>query len=54
AAVLSGAGPAVIALSTQAELPAEALEFGAANGFTVSEMSVGDGVRWASGVPVRS
>ena len=28
----------------QAELPAEVLEFGAANGFTVSEMSVGDGV----------
>ena len=54
AAVLSGAGPAVIALSTQPELPAEALEFGAANGFTVSEMSVGDGVRWASGVAVRS
>jgi homoserine kinase len=54
AAVLSGAGPAVIGLSTQAELPAEALEFGAANGFTVSEMSVGNGVKWSSGVPVRS
>jgi len=54
AAVLSGAGPAVIGLSTQSELPAEVLEFGAANGFTVSEMSVGDGVRWASGVAVRS
>jgi homoserine kinase len=54
AAVLSGAGPAVLALSTQPELPAEALEFGAANGFTVSEMSAGDGVRWASGVPARS
>jgi homoserine kinase len=54
AAVLSGAGPAVIALSTNPELPAEALEFGAANGFTVSEMSVGDGVRWTSGVAVRS
>ena len=54
AAVLSGAGPAVLALSTHSELPAEALEFGAANGFTVSEMSVGDGVRWASGVAVRS
>ncbi|OBB15853.1 homoserine kinase [Mycobacteriaceae bacterium 1482268.1] len=54
AAVLSGAGPAVIGLSTQAELPAEALEFGAANGFTVSEMSVGEGVRWTSGVPVGS
>jgi homoserine kinase len=54
AAVLSGAGPAVIGLSTQSELPAEALEFGAANGFTVSEISVGDGVRWTSGIPVRS
>jgi homoserine kinase len=53
-AVLSGAGPAVLALSTQQELPAEVLEFGAANGFTVSEMSVGEGVRWASGIPVRS
>jgi homoserine kinase len=54
AAVLSGAGPAVIALSTQPELPAEALEYGAANGFTVSEMAVGDGVRWTSGVAARS
>ena len=54
AAVLSGAGPAVLGLTTQQELPAEALEFGAANGFTVSEMSVGDGVRWTSGIPVRS
>jgi homoserine kinase len=54
AAVLSGAGPAVIGLTTQAELPVEALEYGAANGFTVSEMSVGDGVRWTSGVAVRS
>ena len=53
AAVLSGAGPAVLGLSTQQELPAEALEYGTANGFTVSEMSVGDGVRWTSGVPVR-
>ena len=54
AAVLSGAGPAVLGLTTQPELPVEVLDFGAANGFTVSEMSVGDGVRWASGVPVRS
>jgi homoserine kinase len=53
-AVLSGAGPAVIALSTASELPAEALEYGAANGFTVREMTVGDGVRWTSGVAVRS
>ena len=54
AAVLSGAGSAVIALCTASELPAEALEYGAANGFAVSEMPVGDGVRWTSGVAVRS
>ena len=54
AAVLSGAGPAVIALSAHPELPAEALEYGAANGFTVSEMAVGEGVRWTSGVAARA
>ena len=54
AAVLSGAGPAVIALSAEPELPAEALEYGTANGFTVSELAVGEGVRWTSGVVVRS
>jgi homoserine kinase len=53
-AVLSGAGPAVIALSTDPELPAEALEYGTANGFTVSEMAVGAGVRWTSGVAART
>jgi homoserine kinase len=52
-AVLSGAGPAVIALTTATELPREALEFGAANGFAVGEMSVGEGVRWAAGVAAR-
>ena len=35
AAVLSGAGPAVIAFSTAPELPAEAVEYGAAHGFAV-------------------
>lgn len=49
AAVLSGAGPAVIALGTEPQLPQEALEYGAANGFTVSAMAVGDGVRWGAG-----
>ncbi|HEU0190239.1 MAG TPA: homoserine kinase [Mycobacterium sp.] len=49
AAVLSGAGPAVIALTTTGQLPGEALDYGAANGFVVGEMSVGDGVRWNSG-----
>ncbi|OYN74801.1 homoserine kinase [Mycolicibacterium sphagni] len=53
AAVLSGAGPAVLAISTSAELPAEAIEFGTAVGFTVSEMGVGEAVRWSSGVAVR-
>lgn len=54
AAVLSGAGPAVIALSTAPDLPAETLEYAAANGFAVSEMTVGEGVRWTSGVAVPS
>jgi homoserine kinase len=49
AAVLSGAGPAVIAFSTKPGLPTEALEFGAANGFAVTEMAVGHGVRWTPG-----
>lgn len=52
AAVLSGAGPAVIALTTAEKLPPEAIEYGAANGFTVSELRAGDGVRWSSGVAV--
>lgn len=46
AAVLSGAGPAVIAFSTASELPTEAVEYGTAHGFTVTEMSVGQPVRW--------
>lgn len=54
AAVLSGAGPAVLALHTSPELPAEVLEFGAAHGFAVTEATVGHGVRWSSGVPARS
>lgn len=47
AAVLSGAGPAVIAFSTEPELPAEVLQYGAAHGFSVAEMPVGQPVRWA-------
>jgi homoserine kinase len=53
AAALSGAGPAVIALTSRPELPAEALEFGAANGFAVRQMAVGEGVRWTSDVVAR-
>lgn len=47
AAVLSGAGPAVLAFSTKPELPAEVVEYGIAHGFSVGEMSVGQHVRWA-------
>jgi homoserine kinase len=52
AATLSGAGPAVIALSTEHVLPAEALQFGSANGFHITKMTVGAGVRWSPGVTV--
>ncbi|MCV6985238.1 homoserine kinase [Mycobacterium shinjukuense] len=52
AATLSGAGPAVIALTTVPELPAEAIRYGAANGFTLTAMTAGDGVRWSPGVTV--
>jgi homoserine kinase len=51
-ATLSGAGPSVIALTTKSELPSEALDCGAANGFTISEMTSGEGVRWSPGVRV--
>ena len=54
AAVLSGAGPAVIALSAASQLPAEVHDYAAANGFAISEMTPGDGVRWSSGVAVPS
>jgi homoserine kinase len=51
-ATLSGAGPSLIALSTEPELPREALEYGAAHGFTVTKMTAGEGVRWSPGVTV--
>jgi len=51
-AVLSGAGPAVLALTTGAELPAEALDVGTANGFAIGELAVGAPIRWGSGIPV--
>ncbi|MEE6175683.1 homoserine kinase [Mycobacterium sp. 050134] len=52
ASTLSGAGPSLIALTTEQELPAAAMEFGAANGFTVTAMTVGEGVRWSPGATV--
>ena len=52
AATLSGAGPALIALSTEPELPAEVVESGAMNGFALTEMTAGERVRWSPGVRV--
>nr|WP_241011201.1 homoserine kinase [Mycobacterium gordonae] len=52
AATLSGAGPSLIALNTEPELPAEAVEYGTANGFIIKKMTVGGGVRWKPGVTV--
>jgi homoserine kinase len=51
-ATLSGAGPSLIALSTQPELPSEVLEYGTTNGFTITEMTAGEGVRWSPGLTV--
>ncbi|KKC02353.1 homoserine kinase [Mycobacterium nebraskense] len=52
AATLSGAGPALIALSTAPELPTGVVEYGAANGFALTEMTAGERVRWSPGVTV--
>ena len=52
AATLSGAGPALIALSTEPELPTEVVEYGATNGFALTEMTAGERVRWSPGVTV--
>lgn len=54
AAVLSGAGPAVLALTAGTDLPAEAVDFGVANGFITAEMAVGAPIRWSSGVATGS
>lgn len=54
AATLSGAGPSLIAMGTEPELPAEAVEYGTANGFVIRRMTAGEGVRWKPGVTVSS
>lgn len=51
AAVLSGAGPSVLALTDGADLPAAAVEWGREHGFAVSEVGVGQPVNWVSGIP---
>ena len=53
AAVLSGAGPAVLALTAGAALPREAGDAAAGLGFALEEMAVGEPVRWGSGVAAR-
>jgi homoserine kinase len=52
AAVLSGAGPAILVFSPEGDLPTEVVDHGISHGFTVSRMAVGEGVRWSSGVAV--
>ncbi len=52
AATLSGAGPSLIALTTVSELPSEVVEYGATHGFTLTEMTAGEPVRWSPGVTV--
>lgn len=52
AAVLSGAGPSVLALTDGADLPAEALGFAQDHGFATAEVGVGDPVRWSADVAV--
>jgi homoserine kinase len=49
-AVLSGAGPAVLAFTDGADPPAPALSAAAELGFAVGPMTVGEPVRWGAGV----
>ena len=50
AAVLSGAGPSVLAFTNATDLPAAAVEFGREHGFAVREMAIGEPVSWTSGI----
>lgn len=51
AAVLSGAGPSVLAFTPGADLPEVALQFAHEHGFAVREVGVGEPVRWESEIP---
>jgi len=51
-AVLSGAGPSVLALTDGADLPDEVRGFAAENGFATTEVGVGGPVRWGADVDV--
>ena len=50
AAVLSGAGPSVLAMTDGADLPEEVRGFAAEHGFAAAEVGVGQPVRWSAGV----
>jgi homoserine kinase len=52
AAVLSGAGPSVLALTNGTDLPVEVLGFAHEHGFATAEVAVGDAVRWNTDVAV--
>jgi homoserine kinase len=52
AAVLSGAGPSVLALTDGADLPDEVRGFAAEHGFATAEVGVGQPVRWSADVAV--
>lgn len=52
AAVLSGAGPSVLALTDGADLPDEARGFATEHGFATAEIGVGQPVRWSADVNV--
>jgi homoserine kinase len=52
AAVLSGAGPSVLALTDGADLPDEARGFAREHGFATAEIGVGQPVRWSADVTV--
>ena len=52
AAVLSGAGPSVLALTAGSDLPARVVDFAHHHGFATTEVSVGDPVHWSSDLTV--
>jgi homoserine kinase len=51
AAVLSGAGPSVLAFTDGSDLPAAVAGWGRDHGFAVGEVAVGEPVTWVSGIP---
>lgn len=51
-AVLSGAGPSVLAMTAGDELPAEVHDFADQHGFATVEVGLGDPVRWSADVRV--